>query len=70
MCEAQLLMVNTYIHKDTGMLLKLIKNWFNQPTYASDLEAYIVSHNPTSVYQVEALAREYDKKLFERTWIV
>ena len=44
-------------------MLKLI-NWFvdlfkNQ--YQSNLENYILKHNPTSVAEVEHLEREYSK---------
>jgi hypothetical protein len=31
-------------------------------TYGSELEQYIVDKNPQSIYDVERLAKEYDKK--------
>lgn len=42
-----------------------IKNFlsyiFQESTYSSELERYIVAHAPKSVYDVEKLTQEFDK---------
>jgi hypothetical protein len=44
-------------------MLMIIKKWFTPYTYGSDLERYILSHNPQSIYQVEQLTRQFDTQL-------
>ena len=45
------------------MLNKLIqsaKSWFNKQSNYSELEQFIISHNPQNTAHVEVLEREYD----------
>jgi hypothetical protein len=52
------------------MLITAIVGWvkslvqaFQKPlSYGSELEAYIVSHDPQSAYDVDRLTREFDNK--------
>jgi hypothetical protein len=44
-------------------MLELIKKWLMPYTYGSDLESYILSHNPQSIYDVEQLTRQFDNQL-------
>ena len=52
------------------MLITAIVGWvksliaqFQKPyTYGSELEAYIVAHDPQSAYDVDRLTREFDTK--------
>lgn len=45
------------------MLLSFIKNWFKPTTYSSDLESYIINHNPQNGGDIERLTRQYDTQL-------
>jgi hypothetical protein len=40
-----------------------IKSWLTKPTYSSELESYILSHQPQSIYDVEQLTRQFDTQL-------
>jgi hypothetical protein len=47
--------------------------WFSEPQhYGTKLEQYIVSHNPTTTCQVEALERRFDLMYSARnkSWMV
>ena len=61
--------MSSYTQKGHTMLLQsmltYIPKLFNQTyknPYGSELERYIVSHNPQSIYDVEKLTQEFDKK--------
>lgn len=43
-------------------MFKFLKELFKPSTYQSELERYIVAHNPQSTYDVEKLTQEFDKK--------
>lgn len=48
-------------------------NEFNKPyTYGTELERYIVSHNPTTNAQVEQLERQFELRFSSRnkSWMV
>lgn len=51
------------INQLTGYLHKFIQRVEKPQTYGSDLERYIVSHQPQSIYDVEQLTKQYDTKL-------
>lgn len=42
-----------------------LRSLFKTETYGTDLENYIVSHNPKSVSDVEHLTRQYELKYLE-----
>lgn len=44
-------------------MLKQLLQWIAPRTYNSDLERYISSKHPQSVFDVEKLEREYNTKL-------
>ena len=53
--------------------VKQFVNWFSEPQhYGTSLEQYIVSHNPTTTCQVEALERRFDLMYSARnkSWMV
>ena len=43
-------------------VLEVIRNLFKNKTYGSDLEKYIVSRYPQSVYDVEKLTMDYHNR--------
>jgi hypothetical protein len=45
------------------MLLAIIKSWFTQATYSSELERYITNHNPQNGGDIERLTRQFDTNL-------
>ena len=48
-------------------------NWFSEPQhYGTKLEQYILSHNPTSTCQVEALERKFELMYSARnkSWMI
>ena len=49
---------------------KMFKRVEQSGTYGSELEAYIVSKNPQSTYDVEYWTNQFDKKQNERGWLV
>lgn len=51
-----------YIHK-------MFKQVETPQTYGSELEAYIVSKNPQTTYDVEYWTSQFDKKQNERSWL-
>lgn len=63
MCECSILMVNTDTLGHTIMLAKLFKRWFTQASYSSELEQYIISHNPQNGGDIERLTRQFDTQL-------
>jgi len=47
--------------KRLGDYIKRVVHWFTAPQhYGTKLEQYILSHNPTSTCQVEALERKFE----------
>jgi hypothetical protein len=53
--------------------VKRVVNWFTAPQhYGTKLEQYIVSHNPTTTCQVEALERKFDLMYSARnkSWMI
>lgn len=55
-----------------GYLYSLLEKFSEPQTYGSALEYYIISHNPTSTAQVEALERQFDLLYSARnkSWMV
>ena len=57
-----------------NQLTAYIHKMFNQvekpQTYGSELEAYIISKNPQSTYDVEYWTNQFDKKQNERGWVL
>jgi hypothetical protein len=54
-------------------MFKRFLSWFTAPQhYGTRLEQYILSHNPTSTAQVEALERKFDLMCSTRnkSWMV
>ena len=44
-----------------GYIQKMFTDFQKPQTYGSELEQYIISHNPNDVCDVERLAREFDQ---------
>lgn len=42
------------------MLANFLKRWFKPTTYSSELERYIINHNPQNGGDIERLTRQYD----------
>lgn len=54
-------------------MFKRFLSWFTAPQhYGTRLEQYILSHNPTSTTQVEALERKFDLMYSARnkSWMI
>jgi hypothetical protein len=51
-------LIAAYVHQLIGPIEMKPKQ-----TYGSELERYIVSHNPQSIYDVEQLTRKFDNSL-------
>lgn len=53
-------------------MLSTLPLWFKkivkQETYQSELEKYIVAHNPQSTYDVEKLTQEFDRRKTRGLW--
>lgn len=45
-------------------ILKLIQQWFSHESIGSELERYIVSHNPKDNCDVERLTEEFERRRF------
>jgi hypothetical protein len=45
-----------------GWAKSLVQSFQKPATYGSELEAYIVSHDPQTAYDVDRLTREFDAK--------
>lgn len=45
------------------MLAALFKRWFTQASYSSELERYIINHNPQNGGDIERLTRQFDTNL-------
>lgn len=45
-----------------GWVKSLIQAFEKPTTYGSELESYIVSHDPQTAYDVDRLTREFDTK--------
>lgn len=58
----------THTRKIMTQIIELIKSWFTPTTYQSELEQFIVSHNPQNTAHIEALEREYSYRLSQQTW--
>jgi len=59
--------------KTLGDYVKRAAHWFSEPQhYGTRLEQYILSHNPTTTCQVEALERKFELMYSARnkSWIV
>jgi elongation factor P--beta-lysine ligase len=48
-------------------IIQSVKSWFTSRGYESELEQYIVSHNPQNNAHVEALEREFESIRAGRT---
>lgn len=62
--------MSIYLHTGTAMLNQLVAYVQSMITakdrrneYGSDLERYIISHQPQSIYDVEQLTRQFDTQL-------
>ena len=58
--------------KQLGDYVNRAVNWFTEPQhYGTRLEQYILSHNPTTTCQVEALERKFELMYSARnkSWI-
>jgi hypothetical protein len=56
-----------------GDYIKRAVYWFSEPQhYGTQLEQYIISHNPTSTHQVEALERKFELMYSARnkSWMI
>jgi hypothetical protein len=56
-----------------GNYVKRVVHWFAAPQhYGTKLEQYILSHNPTTTCQVEALERKFDLMCSTRnkSWMI
>lgn len=51
-----------------GYIQKMFTQAEGPQTYGSELEAYIVSKNPQSTYDVEYWTNQYDKKQSQQGW--
>ena len=59
--------------KTLGDYANRFVNWFSEPQhYGTKLEQYILSHNPTSTCQVEALERRFELMYSARntSWMI
>lgn len=54
------------IKKIISYIQKMFASANKPQTYGSELEAYIVSKNPTSTHDVEYHARQFDQKMASR----
>jgi hypothetical protein len=48
-----------------GWIKSLFQAFQKPSTYGSELEAYIVSHDPQTAYDVDRLTREFDTKQYK-----
>jgi len=56
-----------------GDYMNRFVNWFSEPQhYGTKLEQYILSHNPTTTCQVEALERRFELMYSARnkSWMI
>jgi hypothetical protein len=51
-----------FIQSITGWVKSLAQNFSKSQTYGSALEAYIVSNDPQTTYDVDQLTRAFDNK--------
>lgn len=51
-----------FITSIVGWVKSLAQQFAKPQTYGSELEAYIVSHDPQSAYDVDRLSREFDNR--------
>ena len=59
--------------KTLGDYANRFVNWFSEPQhYGTKLEQYILSHNPTTTCQVEALERRFELMYSARnkSWMI
>ena len=59
--------------KTLGDYVNRAVNWFTEPQhYGTRLEQYILSHNPTTTCQVEALERKFELMYSARnkSWMI
>lgn len=57
-----------FIHPIVGWVKSLTEQYQKPQTYGSALEAYIVSHDPQDVVDVDRLTREFDAKMSNRSY--
>lgn len=55
-------------------IITYLRKQFNQDlqqsnSYGADLEAYIISKNPTSVAEIEYLTKQYDRNQTTSSWL-
>lgn len=55
-------------------IITYLRKQFNQDlqqsnSYGADLEAYIISKNPTSVAEIEYLTKQYDRNQATSSWL-
>lgn len=55
-------------------IITYLSKQFNQGlqqsnSYGADLEAYIISKNPTSVAEIEYLTKQYDRNQATSSWL-
>lgn len=51
------------LHRITSYLLGLIRPNKKPNEYGSELERYIVSRHPQSIYDIEQLTRQFDSQI-------
>lgn len=54
----------------TAYFTKLFKRVEDSGTYGSDLEAYIISKNPQTTYDVEYWTNQFDKRQNTKGWML
>ena len=67
-----MLQANLHSHTGNKMSINTIKQYIinifrktsDSESYGSSLEAYIISKNPQSIYDIEYLTKQYDHNLF------
>jgi hypothetical protein len=51
-----------FIQPIVGWVISLAEKFQKPATYGSELEAYIVAHEPQTAYDVDRLTRQFDLK--------
>jgi hypothetical protein len=51
------------LHQLIKHIVKMCQRAVKPQSYSSELESYILSHQPQSIYDVEQLTRRFDKQL-------
>jgi hypothetical protein len=74
MCDCSIIGVNSISENTNRQGLTMLNfitaylgQWFDEDSnlheYGSDLEKYILAHNPQNIHEVEQLARQYERRL-------